>query len=308
MFRYAGRCAAMLNARAESRSSIQVIWRAASVLEVLAKSSGPQSLAEICRAVNLNKSTAFNILGTLVEIGYVSIAHDTRRYRLGPGVLSLGIAFQAGHEIRAVAYPHMSQLRNTTGETVTLHTRYGWHRTCIDQVPSLQPIRRVVEIGRQRDLYVGAVGLVFLAGLNDSEVIEYLAQAELIPVTSKTVTDPNQIRDRVADVRISGYAFVVEEGEIEVSAVAVPIQRGNDHADYGLVVSGPANRWTDAAMHSALPAIHSCAEQIRSDMGWLTASSSDVARTSVGSIGFQSSRPVHRKDNRSRLVLRMGGP
>lgn len=273
----------MLNSRTPRRSKIQVLLRAAALIDVLAAANRPMSLAEIRRQVNLSKSTVFNILATLVDTGYVSIVPETRQYKLGPSLLRLGAAFKASHDVRAFAYPHMLPLRDLTGETVSLHIRIGWQRTCIDQVPSLHSLRRVIHIGRLRDLYIGAVGYVLLADMDPAEVKGYLARTNMIPVTPKTVTDPKRILARVLKADQLGYALLINESDDSIGAVAVPIRGSDGRVEAGLAVSGPENRWNEHSMQRALPEIRACAQRISSEMGWVAAESPTLLpRRSLG--------------------------
>lgn len=252
-------------------SSIQVIGRAAALLDILARQRMPTSLAELSREVDLSKSTVYNILGTLASLGYVSIDESNRRYRLGPTLLRLGNAFVASIELHAMARPHMVRLASETAETVSLHVRFGDFRTCIDQVPSPQPIRRVVELGRPRPLYVGAVGLVFLAGFDDTDVSSYLKRTQLVPVTPTTTTDPEELTRRVAETRQRGYAVIVDESELGVTAIALPICDSEGRVAASLVVSGPSERWNKRVIGRALPTISARARILSSDMGWAEA-------------------------------------
>lgn len=246
--------------------SIQVLRRAALLLEELSNEGRPVPLSELSRRVNLNKSTTFNILSTLVEIGFVATTAD-RQYRLGPGLLRLGAAFQDSIEIRAVAQPYMVELRDLTGETVTLHVRQGEHRVCIEQVPSLQPIRRVVPLGRPRDLYLGAIGQVLMGGLSQAELTAYLAGDPFPGVTAKTITDPGKLHARVHKVLSDGYAFAGQESDPEVSSLAIPLLDSAGSIAAGLAVSGPFTRWTQDAAVAHLDSIIGVGTQISQDMG-----------------------------------------
>ena len=143
----------MLNKR--RTGSIQVLGRADALLSALAAGKRPMSLTELYRAVGLNKSTTLNILTTLVDLGFAYVPEGGRRYRLGPRLLELGSAFEASIEIAELARPALVGVRDATGETASLHIRTGWERTSVAQEASRSPVRRVMELGRRRPLYVG---------------------------------------------------------------------------------------------------------------------------------------------------------
>src|SRR5579872_7500578 len=157
------------------RRPIQVLGRADALLDAMAASKRPMSLTELFRAVGLNKSTTLNILATLVDLGFVSVADGSRRYRLGPRLLQLGNAFESSLEITELVRPALVALRDATGETATLHIRTGWERTAIAQEPSLQPVRRIVELGSRRPLLLGSAGLVLASGIPQDQVDAFIA-------------------------------------------------------------------------------------------------------------------------------------
>lgn len=223
--------------------SIQVLQRAAVILEAVSQSQTAMSGAALARVVGLNKSTAFNILSTLVDLGFLTVTPESRYYRLGPRMYHLSDAFQSSYRLTAVAGPSLYALRDETQESVSLHVRSGWDRVCIDQAQSLQSIVRVLELGRRRPLYVGAAGLVLLAGMDAERLDAYLERTSLDPLTQRTVTDADALRRNVAEAARRGYAEAHEEADLGVSAVALPVRDGEGCVDAALVVSGPAGRF-----------------------------------------------------------------
>ena len=59
---------------------IQSIERAAAVLRLLARGSGPMAVGEIAAALDLAKPTAHGILRTLLGVGFVDQDPATGRY------------------------------------------------------------------------------------------------------------------------------------------------------------------------------------------------------------------------------------
>jgi len=247
--------------------SIQVLQRATDVLDVVARAHSPLSGAELARQVGLNKSTAFNILATLVDLGFLSYAPEGRRYRLGPRAFQLSNAFQASFQLSAIAESWLYTLRDDTGETASLHVRSGWDRVCIVQAPSLQSITRVIELGRRRPLYTGAAGMVLLSGLDDVRVKDYLAKTKLVQATRNTVTEPERVQAKVAQARELGFAEAYEESENGVNALAVPVRDQTGSIDTALVISGPTTRYDKPAMERTLAAAQSAAAEISRERG-----------------------------------------
>lgn len=255
------------SAPARRTGSIQVLQRASAIMEVVANSETTMSSTQLAREVGLNKSTAFNILSTLVELGFLTITPEERHYRLGPRLFQLANAFQSPFQLASIAGPYLYALRDATGESVSLHVRSGWDRVCIDQAQSLQSIVRVLELGRRRPLYAGAAGHVLLSGLDDARIKAYLGKVQLEALTPHTTIDAGKLLERIAGVREAGYAEAHEESELGVSALAVPLRDQRGAIDAALVVSGPAGRFDRTAVQQALDVTRSTAAEISRERG-----------------------------------------
>lgn len=72
----------------ENKNPIQVADRLFLVLETLAE-TGAVTLAELCRHLDLNKSTVHRLLGSLIYMGYVKQDGETGKYSLSFKLLTL---------------------------------------------------------------------------------------------------------------------------------------------------------------------------------------------------------------------------
>ncbi len=77
---------------------IQVLARASAIMDVIAKcDEHGVGLSDISRATSLNKTTAFNLLASLVTLRFVEQDAHSRKYRLGLRNLELGSIVQQRH-------------------------------------------------------------------------------------------------------------------------------------------------------------------------------------------------------------------
>ena len=100
---------------------IQALGRASAIIDVIAV-SGEEGvgLSDISRATALNKTTAFNLLGSLVLLRFLEQDEHSRKYRLGLRNLELGRIVQQRLHISHLARPILADLCNKTNETVNL--------------------------------------------------------------------------------------------------------------------------------------------------------------------------------------------
>src|SRR3546814_20020376 len=84
--------------------------RGLSVLEVLKDSDEPVGVREIARRLELSAPAIQRLLNTLAEHGYVEQAADTRRYRIGHGVLVLAQHVLRKDRLIGLAEPELQAL------------------------------------------------------------------------------------------------------------------------------------------------------------------------------------------------------
>jgi DNA-binding IclR family transcriptional regulator len=257
----------LLNSRP---GSIQVLQRASTLLDALAQARRPVSLTELARQAGLNKTTALNILVTMADLGFVFVDPETRQYRLGPKLLRLGSSFEASFPIADIGKPALVATRDAIGETASLHVRVGWERTCIAQEQGIHPLRRVIELGRNRPLYSGCAGFVLLAALSDAEMLAYLDRVEIVPFTRNTLTDRDRLVMAVRATRRDGFSAVFEDTEPGAAAAGVPVRDHSGAVRAVLAVSGPSARFDRAAIAAALPIMQHQAAELSRRLGWLS--------------------------------------
>ena len=95
---------------------MQSLERAFAILEAIAGSKQPMSLAELSRATGLHTSTTFHLIKTLIVLGYVC-QDDSRRYRIGPRLFMQAAGAFNEIELVNLATPHLQRLAEETGET-----------------------------------------------------------------------------------------------------------------------------------------------------------------------------------------------
>lgn len=221
------------------------VERAAAVLGLFASAtSATLGITEIAQSLGLSKAVVHRLLGALRESELIEFEAATRRYRLGPMALALGLAYLANVDVRGLARPLLERLSGLTDETATLSLRQGWSRVYIDQVNPLNEVRMTVPIGRPFPLHAGSSSKAMLAFLGESEQEEFFATQALDPLTSATVVDEGTLRQELAEIRGRGFARSAGERQSGAYSIAAPVL---DHrgAVAGVVsVCGPAERFS----------------------------------------------------------------
>ncbi|GAA2759434.1 IclR family transcriptional regulator domain-containing protein [Actinopolymorpha rutila] len=248
---------------------IEVLHRAVRVLDVLRVAETELSIRQVAQHAELSKSTVQRLLRELVDLNLASQDPSTARYRLGPRTLALGSAYQRRLNVRSAALPHMTKLRDSTGETVGLSVGLGDQVIHIDQVESASELRAMFEIGRPLPLWSGAPSRLLLAELDEADV-QRIAHAErradLSPINPP---EPNTLIELVRQARSEGFAVAIEETLPGVSTLAAPIRSSTGDLVGTVSVTSPTIRMTPEVITLLRPQVIDAGHAISAELGWL---------------------------------------
>jgi len=227
------------------KSAIQVIDRAARLLDLIAASDSSLALKVLAIDAGLHPSSAFRILASLATHGYVE-RDDAGRYQLGRRLLQLGGRVQAQVSLREDARPMMEALRDALQETINLAVRDGNEVVYIERAVANKRMMRVEQvIGSRAPLHVTAVGKLFLGEESERGFEAYVRDTGLEAFTPHTITRGDALRAQCLDSVEQGCASDDEEAEPGVSCVAVPVRDHTGRIVAALSVSAPTSRHQD---------------------------------------------------------------
>jgi IclR family transcriptional regulator, pca regulon regulatory protein len=78
------------------KSYVASVAKAFAVLRSFSSDAFELTLSEIAARANLDRGTAFRLIQTLVELGYIKAVPQSRRFRLGVACLDLGSTVLSG--------------------------------------------------------------------------------------------------------------------------------------------------------------------------------------------------------------------
>ena len=174
-----------------------------------------------------------------------------RQFVLRPGVLELGSARMLGvlMNIEHLTKTHLEELASKTGDSAALCVLDGADIIYVARASVRTLMRLEAHVGEACfPAYATSMGRVLLAGLNAEQLKAYLAKADFVALTDKTVTDRDQLRRIVEECRSSGYSAVEDELAYGVVALAVPVVDQRGHVVAALNSSGHSRRTTKVKM------------------------------------------------------------
>lgn len=257
----------MGNVRAPRNADlIQSVDRAVCIFDMLAE-HGWLGGSEVARELQVHRSTAFRLLGTLEHHALVERDPRTAKYRLGPRLPQLARAVTGELDIRHEARPICERLAQTLGETVTIDVLDGDDILPIEQAAVASSFVSVNWLGRRTPIHCTASGKVILAFGPDS-LRRALLSRPLAPLTPHSIVDPAALDAQLALIRETGYGSTAEELEIGLSAIAAPVRSADGRVVAALDVSGPTQRLASGAPDEAISQVRDAAYELSRRLGY----------------------------------------
>jgi len=228
-------------ARQRGGVRIQSLARAGGILDVLL-ATGTAALRDISQATGLNKTTAYYLVESLVDLGFAERVGDGEGYRLGLRNLQLGRAVQRRLDIVAASRPSLIRLCTLSRETVNLAVPYVVDAMLVESLEGTHGVRTTSYAGSRQPYHATACGKAMLAFL-EPEVRDSILQARpLERITPNTITRREALEAQLVLVKARGYATDLEENELNAHCVAAPIWDGLGNVAGAISVSGLASR------------------------------------------------------------------
>lgn len=223
-----------------SRLTIDSLGRGIDLLEILAGRDAVK-LAELPELLSTSRATAFRLLKTLQDRGYVE--HDPAEsvYRLGSAAQLLAGRSETRSLIRA-AQPALRELAAQTGETVNLALMRAAHLEYVEIVDGRHALRMSASLGQDVPMHSTALGKATLAAVPTERQRALMGPEPWTAYTPMTRTSWEALRPEVRRAAKRGWAEDVEEMDEGAICVGAAILSPAGDPVGGISVSGWAQR------------------------------------------------------------------
>ncbi|MDX6358466.1 MAG: hypothetical protein QOH37_1520 [Nocardioidaceae bacterium] len=245
----------------EPPARVQSVDRALRLLEVVAATAPRgETVTTLATRCEINRATAWRLLGTLEARGLVERDPSTNRYRIGLAMIRMSAS--AGYDGLVRRTRHVLERVSTqTGETADLAVAGQHGVTYVGEVapPSVMAINWVA---REVPLHATSTGKAFLAWLPPDEA-RGLLDLPLTRFTDTTVADPDVLMADLAGIRARGYAECAGELEPTLYGVSAPILNLDGRPLGVFSVWGPVGRVPVTRFAELGPLVVEAAEEVR---------------------------------------------
>ncbi len=247
-------------------SQVPAATRALRVLRFLAAQPDPVPLERLASALELPRSTAYHLVGAMIEEGFVTHLAEERRYCLGVAAFEVGFGYARQAPLQRIAHRPLAALVDRTRQSAHLAVPHGRDVLYVleERAPGRAPL--VTDVGVRLPAHLTASGRAILAALPASQVRAlYPDRTAFVDRHGRGPQTPSALRSVLAATRQRGHA--VEDGEVTpgFASVAVAV-----HDPNGQPVAGIACTWDtreDVDVEALVEAVSATATSVGRRLG-----------------------------------------
>ena len=253
------------------RYRIEAVSRAAHILNCI-RADDRSSIAEIADCAEAPEPFVRSALGALERKGLArQKGQSPERW------LRLAAAGRRQIDVREIAQPIMRRMREDVDETIILSVRRGNRRVTVEFVESTQNVRRIVDIGAEAPLYVGAAGRAILSGFAERDLRDYLSS---VVASDGTIIMGLGVEAYIAEIQKTherGYAIAFGEFTPDLCAISTPILDHAGRVIAAIAISFPTDRYTRDLETACIRVVKEAAREISRLVGYVDLADVPVA-------------------------------
>jgi len=248
----------------ESRPEPQVqsVARALELLCCFSSGRPEWGLTEIASYLGFAKSVVSRLLQTLEYYGFVE-RMPSRRYRLGARALELGNVVRFNRKLLIRAEPALRKLAEETGSIAHLAQMDGRDVLELLRCSGPRAILFTPHPILRSAAHATALGKVLLAGVGQPGFERFVGRRlRLEQFTPYTVSDPELLRQQLAEVTAQGYAISDQEARLGCRCIAAPVKDQSGATLAAISISSSVENFGYEKLGALLPKLSGAARRI----------------------------------------------
>lgn len=229
------------------KKKIKSTLKAFDILETIAEQEKP-SVTDIANEVDYSRSTVHYHLQTLQQRRYV--VRDEEGLRLGIRMARFGDLALQGHRLSGNVEESTDELAEDIGGVAHTAVRqrnkliwlYRSRGSPIEDLPTA--------LGKETELHWTAYGQAILAHLPKETIDTFVSESSLPAQTENTLTNREELEERLSMVRQVGFAYSSEEFKEGFASIASPVVDANGGVIGAIGITNVDNQIEDPYLHS----------------------------------------------------------
>ncbi len=216
--------------------------RLLTLLEAIAQSEKPQTLAQLVVRLDEPKATVHRLLLGLEEMRFIQRMPGGRHFAPGPRLNTLAIDTLRHSHISAQRHSILKRLVSEFNESCNLTILDGIEVVYLDRAEANWPLRMDLKPGSRVPAHCSASGKMMLA-LMAADIRDPLIKGMPYQAyTDQTITAPKAFQAELERIARRGYSIDQEEYAAGLNCLSVPVLDDNGYCIAAVAVHAPVAR------------------------------------------------------------------
>jgi DNA-binding IclR family transcriptional regulator len=226
----------------EEQGGSRSVRRALEILEFLLQQGEPATVGAIIAAVRIPKSTAYELVRTLTEAGYLEPSGRGAELFLGRKLFELGMAYRSQIDLLRDGSQIVEELRDATGETVQLSVLENDMMLVLLKEEGSRSIRIISRVGSRVPVNWAAAGRLLVSDLDNATLSALLKRSVRQSPTGRSITSVPKLIQQIRKFRKQGFATELNETNEHAGCVAAPVIDSSGRCVAAISVVAPEHR------------------------------------------------------------------
>lgn len=246
---------------------VPAVINAVRLLERIARDwPDPVASGALIEELNLNRSTAYSILGTLQRAGWTASRGDRGGWSLGPRLLA--IAPVAEDWLATIVKDELDDVSRRLGFLAFAVQRTGADGyAVIARGERSKGVHITVGVGDTFPFSAPAIMRAFLAWTDQAAVTRLVERHGLEAFTSETIADVGRLQAVLDDTRNRGYGISIREYDIGQSGISAPVFDANGRVTMVLCALAFSSELNETTVDRFGPLLRDCGLRITARIG-----------------------------------------
>lgn len=243
--------------------------RTLALLKLIAESGQTFTLTQLSMRAGVPPSSVHRLLQPLLREGMVERA-EGQAYRAGSEFLRIASLVLRQIDAGVFARPILQRLNSEWEETCSLcvYKPASGVAVVVEAIPTLHPLRFVIEPFTELSLTWGSLGRAILAALPAKEAEKAVRQPGTGPLSGLPPPSSAELAEIIAEIRSNGFAEYRNE-HVDVAGIAAVIRRGDGSIFGSIGITAPAQRLQRDIVPALATSVKAAARELSALLGYI---------------------------------------
>ena len=191
--------------------------RTVDILKLVSKNPDGITLDGICEKLELPKTSAYDIVTTLVEMGMVNVTRGQKQ------TYTIGINYTNNLDFIGIIEPELKAFAKNVGKTVFFGVRSDHEVVYICKAEPENPIITTATVGTKNPVYCTSLGKAILAYSDEETRRQVMGRIKFRQKTERTILTTECLKKELDMVKQKGYALDAREMEEHMECAGAPV-------------------------------------------------------------------------------------